>query len=624
MSNIQVNYTGDGATVLYTITFDYLRRAHVKASINGSNTTGFTFANDTTIQFNSAPANGAAIILFRETPADAVNNTFFPNSSISSESLNDNFRQTLLVSEEAREIAADAQLGNLVPGSIGTVTLADGAVTSVKIADGTIVNADINASAAIADTKLATISTAGKVSNSATTATSSNTVSAIVARDGSGNFSAGTITANLTGTASAIADNIVTSAKIVDGTIVDGDISATAEIAVSKLADGAARQLLQTDAAGTGVEWTDNVDVPGTLDVTGAATLDSTLVVAGDVTVPSLNGGPLAGTRNRIINGDMRIDQRNGGASVTTNEALPVDRWKQNMSGGGVLTSNRSTVAPTGFINSLLATVSTADASIAAGDFYNLNQRIEGFNVDDFGFGTANAQTVTLSFWARSSVTGTFAGCLGNSAANRSYTFTYSISTANTWEYKTVTIPGDIGGTWLVDNGIGIRVVFDLGSGSDSQGTAGAWQSGFKSATAAAVKLISTLNANFYITGVQLEPGTVATPFERRSFGQELALCQRYFLDYGTFHIGINGNSNAQGDGAFLVEMRAAPTVSFTDASGVASQVSVWNGTFNSTTFGSGGFNPSTKRLVLDAAINFSSGTSSWLRAYNVKLSAEL
>jgi hypothetical protein len=247
------------------------------------------------------------------------------------------------------------------------------------------------------------------------------------------------------------------------------------------------------------------------------------------VQVANLNGGQLAGTRNRIINGDMRIDERNNGASVTANEALPVDRWKQNTSGGGVLTSNRSTVAPTGFVNSLLATVSTADASIAAGDFYNLNQRIEGFNVDDFGFGTANAQAVTLSFWARSSATGTFAGCLGNSAANRSYTFTYGISTANTWEYKTVTIPGDTSGTWLVDNGIGIRVAFDLGSGSDFQGTAGAWQSGFKLATAAAVKLISTLNATFYITGVQLEPGTVATPFERRSYGQELALCERYY-----------------------------------------------------------------------------------------------
>jgi hypothetical protein len=184
-------------------------------------------------------------------------------------------------------------------GNASTVTTnanLTGDVTSVgnatAIAAGVIVNADINASAGIVDTKLATIATAGKVSNSATTATNANTASAIVARDASGNFSAGTITANLTGTASAIADNTVTSVKIVDGTIVDADINASAEIAVSKLADGSARQLLQTDSAGTGVEWTNNVDVPGTLDVTGATTLDSTLSVPlGTAALPSIYPG---------------------------------------------------------------------------------------------------------------------------------------------------------------------------------------------------------------------------------------------------------------------------------------------------------------------------------------------
>jgi hypothetical protein len=235
------------------------------------------------------------------------------------------------------------------------------------------------------------------------------------------------------------------------------------------------------------------------------------------------------GFRNRILNGGMVIDQRNAGASVAADGTFPVDRFRQNMVGGGVLTSNRSTTAPTGFTNSVLITVSTADASIAAGDYYNFNQQVEGFNVADFGFGSASAQTVTLSFWVRSSLTGTFAGCLANSAANRSYTFTYAISSANTWEQKTVTIAGDTSGTWLTDNGIGIRVVFDLGSGSDSQGTAGSWQSGFKSATSGAVKPISTLNATFYITGVQLEAGSVATPFERRDYGRELAMCQRYY-----------------------------------------------------------------------------------------------
>jgi len=188
----------------------------------------------------------------------------------------DNFETTLYVVDPT----ADRTI--LLPNVSGTVvTTGDtGTVTSTMLLDNTIVNADINASAAIVDTKLNTIATAGKVSNSATTATSSNTASAIVARDASGNFTAGTITANLTGTASAIADNSVTSAKIVNGTIVDVDIAATAEIAVSKLANGTARQVLQTDAAGTGVEWASNIDIPGTLDVTGATVLDAAVTIA--------------------------------------------------------------------------------------------------------------------------------------------------------------------------------------------------------------------------------------------------------------------------------------------------------------------------------------------------------
>jgi len=270
----------------------------------------------------------------------------------------------------------------------------------------------------------------------------------------------------------------------------------------------------------------------------------------------------LQGFRNRIINGDMRIDQRNAGASVATDNTLPVDRFRQNMVGGGVLTSNRSTTAPTGFTNSVLVTVSTADASIAAGDYYNFNQRIEGVNVADLGFGSASAKTVTLSFWVRSSLTGTFAGCLANGAANRSYTFTYDISSADTWEQKTITVVGDTSGTWLTDTGIGLRVVFDLGGGSDSQGTAGSWQSGFKSATSGAVKPISTLNATWFITGVQLEVGTVATPFERRPFGMELALCQRYCY---VGELVTVGNCDSAGNPSVSAQLpvppRATPTL---------------------------------------------------------------
>ena len=234
------------------------------------------------------------------------------------------------------------------------------------------------------------------------------------------------------------------------------------------------------------------------------------------------------GFRNRIINGDMRIDQRNSGASINpTDGQFVVDRFAMGVSQTSKLTAQRSAVAPVGFANSILVTSSSV-YSVLAGDYFAVNQSVEGFNVADLGWGTANAQAVTLSFWVRSSLTGTFAGSLRNSASNRSYPFSYTISAANTWEQKTVTIAGDTAGTWLTDNGAGIRVWFTLGAGSTYSGTAGAWAAGnFVSATGA-TSVVGTNGATFYITGVQLEAGTVATPFERRDYGRELMMCQRY------------------------------------------------------------------------------------------------
>jgi hypothetical protein len=275
-----------------------------------------------------------------------------------------------------------------------------------------------------------------------------------------------------------------------------------------------------------------------TLKVTSvqhASAASAAITLASDgtaaATLSSVNGGPLSGTRNRIINGDMRIDQRNAGASVTVNNTSPpfygVDRFEALADpGNGVYTVQRSSTAPTGFNNSLLATITTSSTSNGQ---YNIAQKIEGFNTAGLNFGTANASSVTLSFWVRSSLTGTFAGGLSNSAGDRSYVFTYSISAANKWEQKSVTNPGDTTGTWLSDNGIGIRVIFNLGSGTGQQAAAGSWTGSYAYATSGAVRLISTLNATFYITGVQLEAGTVATPFERRNFGQELQLCLRYY-----------------------------------------------------------------------------------------------
>lgn len=237
--------------------------------------------------------------------------------------------------------------------------------------------------------------------------------------------------------------------------------------------------------------------------------------------------------KNRIINGAMVIDQRNAGASVTVNSAsnsYACDRFLgSGTSSAGVYTMQQVSDAPTGFTNSLKITTTTASASLGSSADYLVGQKIEGFNFADMQWGTANAQTVTLSFRVKSSLTGTFAGVLANSAWDRSYVFTYVISAANTWETKTITIAGDTTGTWVgATNGTGLRIFFSIGSGSSYVTTGNSWVAGTYETVSGATNVISTLSATWQITGVQLEIGTSATPFERRLYNQELANCQRY------------------------------------------------------------------------------------------------
>jgi hypothetical protein len=298
---------------------------------------------------------------------------------------------------------------------------------------------------------------------------------------------------------------------------------------------------------------------------------------AGNNTIVLPTSGDLAvttqlGTRNRIINGDMRIDQRNAGASVTLTGSFgyTLDRWGGSEDTDGAATVIQDSSAPAGFSKSLKFTTTTADASLGATQFAYVAQWIEGQNVEDLAWGTASAKSVTLSFWVRSSLTGTFGGAITNSAFNRSYPFTYSISSADTWEYKSVVIPGDTSGTWLVTNGVGIRVQLGLGVGSTYSGTAGAWAGSQYFSATGAVSVIGTLNATFYITGVQLEAGSVATPFERRSYGQELALCERYYLRYTAdnddcYGFSFSAFSTTAGvvNVTFPCSMRATPSFNF-------------------------------------------------------------
>ena len=244
------------------------------------------------------------------------------------------------------------------------------------------------------------------------------------------------------------------------------------------------------------------------------------------------NGGLELGMRNRIINGDMRIDQRNNGASITpTDGQFTVDRWaafRAQASKFSVQQNAGAVTPPVGFTNYLGAVSLSAYSSIST-DYFGLAQSIEGLNVADLGWGTANAQAVTLSFWVRSSLTGTFSGALRNGGNTRVYGFSYTVSAANTWERKTITIPGDTSGTWLANNSVGINLWFDLGSGSSYTGAGGSWGATQAIRTTGSVSVVGTNGATFYITGVQFEAGTVATPFERRPHGLELVLCQRYF-----------------------------------------------------------------------------------------------
>jgi hypothetical protein len=243
--------------------------------------------------------------------------------------------------------------------------------------------------------------------------------------------------------------------------------------------------------------------------------------------------GTTTGFKNRIINGNMIISQRNGTTATSqTNGSYSLDRWYSLSYDGSVTTGKytvtQSSTAPTGFINSLLVTSSAATSS-GVNDIYAIGQAIEGYNIADLGWGTASAKTVTLSFWVRSSVTGTFGAFIRNAALDYSYPTTYTISAANTWEQKSITIPAPTSGTWPTNNGAGLYVWFQLQVGSNLVATPNAWTTSGVYGASGCVNFLNTNGATFYVTGVQLEVGTTATNFDFRSYGTELQLCQRYF-----------------------------------------------------------------------------------------------
>jgi hypothetical protein len=309
--------------------------------------------------------------------------------------------------------------------------------------------------------------------------------------------------------------------------------------------------------------------------------------------------------KNRIINGAMVVDQRNAGASVTpanggADYIYTLDRWRVFSianSKFSVQQNAGSVTPPAGFTN-YLGITSLAATSVGSTDLYLLSQRIEGFNFADLNWGTANAKTITLSFRVYSSLTGTFGGAVLNSANNRSYPFSYTISSANTWTTISVTIAGDTSGTWIgATNGVGCSVQFSLGAGSTYMGTAGAWASATYFSSTGATSVVSTNGATFYITGVQLEIGSSATPFEYRLYNAELANCQRYLPALNTTAInsviGIFGaayaTTNCQIIYPFIVQPRTAPTgITASGASNYKVSDGITATTVTNITFGGG------------------------------------
>lgn len=310
------------------------------------------------------------------------------------------------------------------------------------------------------------------------------------------------------------------------------------------------------------------------------------MTLAGTLAVQSQNMTPYTGFKNRIINGAMVIDQRNAGASVTpTADTYTLDRWFFSLTQASKFSTQQnagSVTPPAGFTN-YLGVTSLSSYSISATDVFYVKQAIEGYNVSDLAWGTASAKTVTLSFWVYSSLTGTFGGAIRRGSGNiYVYPFTYTISSANTWTQISITITPPTS-TWNSNttNGIGLNVIFGLGVGSTYSGTAGSWQASDIYGATGAVSVVGTNGATFYITGVQFEVGTVATPFERRQYGTELMLCQRYY--YRTVSQGVSyplSNSGgvysttaARTITTFPVRMRTNPTA--LEQSGAASDYAV-------------------------------------------------
>lgn len=321
--------------------------------------------------------------------------------------------------------------------------------------------------------------------------------------------------------------------------------------------------------------------------------------------------------RNLIINGSMAISQRNTSWSGLTSSQYTLDRFSTDIGGGGAIDVAQSTTAPDGFVNSISLTVATADASIAAGDAYRISHQVEGQNVGHLNWGASSAQTVTLSFWVRSSVTGTYGLGISNSAETENYVAEYTITSANTWEKKTVTVAGRTSGTWLTTNGIGMGLRWDLGSGTNYNGTAGTWQTtgGKVYRTSSCVNWIATSGATFYLTGVSLEVGDTATPFEHEPYGVTLQKCQRFYEIIDIADGWAQNANTVYGREAFTVTKRTSPTMVITGSSIYAETPHIVGASTDTSAIAPHGLEQTSAGIRVTNFSGFTAGHYAWIRA---------
>jgi hypothetical protein len=536
-------FTGDGVTTTFVFTFPYQNTGDVKVSINGSLTTAWSFTGTQTILFTSAPANGAVIRIYRDSVIDTLYASFSSGAAIRGNDLNENFTQNLYLMQELRDnivrtdglvsMKANLNMGGFKVTNLALPTAAGDAaslfyvqsVIAAGIGDGDYGDISVS-SLGMSWTIDPNAVTTAKIANGAVTAAkiAADTITANEIAPNS--IGASELADNAVDT-NAIANGAVTAGKIATDTITANEIAPNA-IGASELADNAVDTNAIVNSAVTAGKTTATPNNTASELVARSST--------GNIDVTSLNTGRFGMMgRNFVINGAMNIYQR--GAAATATGAFALDRWKNEISTTGAISTSQVAVTdldPSGqphpFHNCLRMRPTTADTSVGAAEFVVITHPIEGRVFAPAQWGTAAAKAVTLSFYIKSVATGTFGVSFINSAANRIYPATYTVNASNTWEYKTITIPGDTSGTWLTDNGLGVAIRFCFMSGSNFlTATPGSWgASNFLGPTGQA-NAMAAINNDVHITGVQLELGSIATTFESVPYEMELYRCFRYY-----------------------------------------------------------------------------------------------